>query len=67
MYYFFGASLSEPSGSMKKLTGSIASDCDCTVGELTVEGLNVNGSDYRGLAKGFKDSGIGFDKTTLFA
>ena len=55
----------EPSGSMKKLTGSIVLPLsDCTVGELTVEGLNVSGSDYLGLANGFKDSGTGFDKMT---
>ena len=50
---------------MKKLTGSIVSDC--TVGEPTAEGLNVYGSDYLGLAKGFNDSDTGFEKMTLFS
>ena len=63
MYYFFGASLREPSGSMKKLTGSMVSDC--TVGEAVCEALNVNDSDILGLANGFKDSGTGFEKMTF--
>lgn len=53
---------------MKKLTGSIVFPLsDCTAGELTVEGLNVSGSDYLGLANCFKDSGKGFEKMTKFS